>query len=489
MPLRRVLFVVPYRARDLEGHALVGYHLKRRYEYEPVFSNGYDIERKLFEHKPDALVLDHLEWDFKARQARLAKELGIKVLVLATEGLHQNKEEAVRRAGKMHQVGGIVDGYFAWGRYVRDAILEQELVPTDRLFVTGCPRFDFYRQPYLSLMQPREQFLRELGFQKPHAPLVVWATNTTYAARNPKKIMHRQVTKARKPEEEVSAYLADHQTQFREHSRAVLELANRHQNWNFVIKVHPAEWINPYVEMVRNSPNIRLAYDKPIRDFLYHCDVLLQRDCTTATEAWMLAKPVIEMEIGNYYKSIREEYRRGNQVVTSLPEADDMLQRYVDGFPVSTVQQRAREEFIEEYYHRVDGMSSSRCAELIHEIVSPPNYTDEEQSRTRRATSEAYLKWSTSEDGRLPNRFKDILHIRRQTSLRFWKRMFRRERKDNMGLFTPEIEITTDMVKTLYRDFDRALLTAPAVLSGQSTDASFPTHESSAEVPLRPGVS
>ena len=65
MANRKILFIVPYKARDLEGHALVGYHLKDKYGIEAIFTNGYHLERKILEYAPDALVLDHLAWNFQ----------------------------------------------------------------------------------------------------------------------------------------------------------------------------------------------------------------------------------------------------------------------------------------------------------------------------------------------------------------------------------------------------------------------------------------
>ena len=315
---RKILFVVPYKVRDLDGLALVGYHLQNKYGHQVEFSNGYRIENKILKYAPDAIVMDHLVWDFKAKQVRLAKELGMKALVLPTEGFHKDKEEALRIAGKLTQVSRIVDCHFAWGDFVRHAVLEQQLTTEEQIHTTGCPRFDFYREPYLSLMRSRAEFLSQLGISNPEAPLILWATNTTYAWRNQKKMFRRHVSRGSLPEQEVLAYLEDGRTQFRESSRVVIELAKRHPDWNFIIKVHPAEWVNPYVTMTKDVPNLYLAFDAPIREFLYHCDVLLQRGCTTGTEAWMLNKPVLELEIGRYALAPSKEYVAGNHLVSNL---------------------------------------------------------------------------------------------------------------------------------------------------------------------------
>jgi surface carbohydrate biosynthesis protein len=417
-------------------------------------------------------------WDFKADQARIAKKFGMKLIVLPTEGLHHELEEATQRAGKLTCVGDIVDCHFVWGDIVRNAILDDKLTTPDRVHTVGCPRFDFYREPHLSMMMSRPAFLHKLGIKNVDAPIILWATNTTYVARNQKKILRRQVSRGGLAESEVRAGLEDEKVQFREHTSVVEALAERHPEWNIIIKVHPAEWINPYDSLVKKHPNLTLGFNSPIRDYLYHSDVLLQRGCTTATEAWMLDKPVLEMEIGGFQNRTAECYRAGNRIVRSLDEVESAICEYLAGMPISAEQREARERFIADFYYRIDGKASERCAKLIHTIVSPPHYTDDECVSTRTATERALAEWSAIEDARLTNRFKDMVGIRRDVSLRFWSRLVRNEGKDNLGLFVPEIEITPEMTRELYdlygRTFGDGLLyeQQPARHNGSSTPLS-----------------
>jgi surface carbohydrate biosynthesis protein len=397
--------------------------------------------------------MDHLVWDFKARQLRLAKNLGMKVVVLPTEGFHKTKDEALRIAGKLTHTSHMVDCHFAWGDFVRDAVLEEQLAREDQIHTIGCPRFDFYSEPYLSLMRPRAEFLAKLGIRNPEAPVVLWATNTTYASRSQRKIYRRHVNRGSLPKGEVQSYLEDGRTQFHATSSLIVELARRHPDWNFVIKVHPAEWINPYVEMVKGKDNLYLGFDAPIREFLYHCDVLLQRGCTTGTEAWMLNKPVLEAELGKYHLHPLDEYVAGNHLVTSVDEADKAMLNYFAGAPISPEQMSARRAFIEKHYYRVDGRSSERCAEVIHKEITPPNYTDNDRSHRERSTAEARMLWKEEEDARFPNKVKDLLGLKRSVSFRLWKRVTL-EARDNLGRFIAEPEITPDMVADLYTRFE-----------------------------------
>jgi surface carbohydrate biosynthesis protein len=358
----------------------------------------------------------------------------------------------------LHNAAHLPDRYLTWGDFPRRALLKQNLMTERQVKTVGCPRFDFYSEPLIGLMPEKKELLKRLGFSDFSAPIVLWATNTPYSSREASVIIERQTKRAKKPLAEVQAHLEDHKTQFREHSQIVLELARRHPEWNFIIKVHPAEWINPYLDLEKETLNLKVAYNAPIGQFLRHADVLLQRNCTTATEAWMFGKPVINLEIGEYRRPVRDEYARGNHQVFSVCEAETAIINYLDGAEITVSQQRARAEFIADFYHKIDGKSHERCAAAIHEVLSAPEYTTEAQTLKNKLTKAAINEKKKRDDARLINKVKDLLGVDRDQTLRFWKKYFRKEAVHNAGKFTAEPEITGEMAAELYQKFD-ALLT------------------------------
>lgn len=457
---RRILMLVAYKSRDLEGHSLVAYHLERRYGHEVRLTNIYDVERKIMEYAPDLFVLDHLMWENKARQAETAKRYGARVAVLPTEGLFQDAESAARMAGRVQEHTQWCDRYLAWGDYVRNAVLERKLMTPDQIVTTGCSRFDLYSEPYLALIQSREELAARLGIADASAPLILWCTNTTYRNQDRERFFERYVGRAEFTREEVFAMLEDEHTQYREHSRVVLELARRNPGWNFVIKVHPAEPIADYLPLTEQAPNIRIAFDAPIRDFLYNCNVSLQRGCTTATECWMLGKPVVELQVGNFLRAARDEFVSGNTVADSIDDAEHAIRAYLGGMPIPAEQQRARDAFIADFYYRVDGKSSERCAEQLHGLVAPEVYSDEEQKRTRAAATAAYTRWRSAEDARLPNRIKDSLGLSRDVSLRPW-RSWRLGRQFREGRAVAQPEILPEMKEEVQQRYATLLGETP----------------------------
>lgn len=454
--LRRILILVPNRWRDLDGHVLLAYRLQKFFGHDVLLCGETTLLKSFLEFAPDVVVLDHLGIESRAELARLAGTAGARVVILPTAGFFQDRIREARRAGKSFGVSRLVDRYLAWGESSCAYLRQEKLMTAEQLRTVGCVRFDFYSEPYFPLMRPRQVVLRDLGFERSGNPLVVWTTNTYFAnVPNPEEVVQSQVSQAKRPAEEVRAEIADCVTQFREHSRVVLRLAQRHPDWNVVIRVHPTETSEPYEALARTVNNIRVSTRGPISELLFHCNVLLQRGCTTATEAWMLGKPVLEMELGSYNHPMLPEYSAGNEVVSTGEETEGAVERYLAGAPLARSIQSAREAYIRDVYYRIDGGATRRAAEEINECVSPPNYSDADQAITSSAIKQELSSWTLRENRRFANRLKDALGVDRDVSLRFWKT---RRARNSFGLMSSDNTFSNEAVRQL---LDRYQLVCP----------------------------
>ena len=236
---RKALLVLLSKSRDLQGHSLVGYHLRQRYGYEVEICTVRDVESKLFIYAPDAVVIPvtgGLVLPVSGVSiAQLAKGLGMKVIVLPDAGFFGAEPENVeaRRVANAPAGDTTVDCYLAWGNRGRDTLIQQGLASYDQVQTVGCPRFDFYSEPYLSLIPAKEEFLSRLGIRNSKSPFVLWNTSTTHVGRDQRESVDRMGFLWKYSETEAWKQLEDENIQFREQSRAVLELARRHPDWNF----------------------------------------------------------------------------------------------------------------------------------------------------------------------------------------------------------------------------------------------------------------
>ena len=206
---------------------------------------------------------------------------------------------------------------------------------------------------------------------------------------------------------------------------------------------------------------MRVTFEGPIRDLLVHCQGLLQRSCTTASEAWMLNKPVLELSIGSYKRQwAPPQYREGNRRVESLEDTERALLEVLAGAPIARAELAARDAFLQDAYFRIDGRSAQRCAEAIAELVEAPAYDERERMRTRDRVREALANRARREDARMTNRFKDALGIARSTSLRPWKRWGRTSR-GAAALRATHGEIPDSVVREIFQRYDGLFPPAP----------------------------
>jgi len=466
IPPHRFLFAVPNHHRDLEGHALVAYHLARRHGHAAAFTNIPALEDALLAVAPDVVVLDRV--DTRAGVARLAKSLGIKVALLPTVGFTQDTTDIeARRAGKDLSAERLVDCCLVWGDHARRMMLASRALPESAVHTVGCPRFDAYSEPYRSLAEPRATLAPGLD-SAGAAPLIVWATNTYHVRTRDLENTVASAVASGVPEAEIRGQLADEGTAFRDLAAAVTALAERHPDWRFLIKLHPAEAPAPYAAIAAHLPNVSLASQARIRDVLHHCTALLANTSTTATEAWMLDKPVFEVMFGTYEVPAPSRYMDGNQVVRSVDELDAALVRCIASpdDAIAADRRAARTAFLQDVYFRIDGRSAERCAAQLHALVAAEHRPDERAAM--RAAAAALRAERRSAARRRPSaRVKAALGISDRVTLRIWRRAFWRQ--FTAAWRSPWDEpITTEMVQAHYARFDRvharASAAGPAVL-------------------------
>ena len=387
-PRRGVLLVVPNIGRDLPGLVLVGNQLSTRFGHSPMFCQPYELDEIIRERRPAVVLFDQLGTGTRARQALLARSVGARVLVLPTAGFLHDPAAEARRAGVEFGSDRLVDRYLAWGPYGRDLLVEQGVLAAAQIAVVGCPRFDFYHPSYHALGTSRDEVLAAAGLA-PCERLIVWTTATYY---------ERSASSTQRGDgiaDHESADIHDERVQTEQLSHVLMDLALRHPEWGFLIKVHPCEREDPYRELARARPNIASTTSIAINSAILRCDALLQHSSTTAVEAWFTDLPVIEVTSSEYRIPSRPEYLRGCDVCSDAAAVSEALQRHFHSGTIPAEQRAAREAFHAELCTGGDGRSAERCAAAIHDALRQPPRAivgESRQSELPRAGRRATLR-------------------------------------------------------------------------------------------------
>jgi surface carbohydrate biosynthesis protein len=433
-----VLLYVPNPSRDLASHALIGYHLRARHGVEAEYCGGRDLGETVWARRPRVLLLDQFQADSAVRLAEQARAISLKVYLLPTAGFFQDAEAELARAGggRLRPGQRVHDGLLAWGEASARRLAEAGLCDPAQTVVVGCPRFDFYAPPLLETVPSRRALLSGIGFARPEAPLILWTTNTRF--RQARDLSPLRAGTGGLPAGYVEDELEDDEAQYRAISACVDFLAAKRRDWNFAIKVHPSELPGPYEEFARPHPNVRVVHHAPVRDLLVHATALLQRWSTTATEAWMLGKRVLEYAQGEYRRQARPEYLGGVDVVSSPEQAEARIESVLRGEPLPAAQAAQRETFLRENYFHIDGGAARRIADAIapDALAQPGARTDAE---TDRAAAQLLAGWRRERRGGLRGRLR--------TLRRLWMH-------NATAPLPGEPAVTQNAIEALYREYE-----------------------------------
>lgn len=299
-PSRRIGLVVDHPLRDLDGLCLVAQLLTER-GHEAVLLPFYTQHFDLPNLRLDALVLNY------ARPANLAlahaaAARGVALVVLDTEGglipetgptSARGIADFLRRSGLDRQLAL----YLFWGPQLRELVVANSALPSERGLVTGCPRFDLAHAPYRADRQARDTHV---------------LVNTNFPVVNP---AHADASGgASRDDAAIDAdalrsvgFAPDDIADLAQNVRDVMarmietlgELARARPHRQFVLRPHPFERLTTYETAFAGFPNVRVERTGTAMEALAGADCLLHVNCTTAIEACLVGVPPISLDFIN----------------------------------------------------------------------------------------------------------------------------------------------------------------------------------------------
>jgi surface carbohydrate biosynthesis protein len=341
-----------------------------------LLATAKDLEPNMLWFRPDCIVLNHLFSSAYIALARKAREAGIAVVLLPTEGV-VHRALAPLGDGEFSDYR-MLDLYLAWGEEPATAIRARWGFDAETAPVLGFPRLDFYHERFTAAVTPREHFLRALGFD-PARKVVCWATQFPYAhlgAREREKFFREQsdfgvrasyerlgLDPARIPDIHAAAQKAS--------ADAFCKMAAALPDTQFIIRPHPAENRDFYRALIqqRGLVNVRFCPQDYIWNVLNAVDVHVHRHCTTAVEGWMWRKPTIELALDPVPELAWPEREAGSDIVSNSDALIDKVKHYLGGAAVDPAVSEIRRAYISHYMGAADGRRSETAADLIDQML------------------------------------------------------------------------------------------------------------------------
>ena len=372
--MKRVLFIVDHKHRDLAASALIGFYLKKD-GYEVAYCAPWHEDKIVEEFSPNIIVLpkpiykNHIFASWKIND--------IKVAVNDVEGNLQQKEFGFLKP-KIFP-----DQYFYWNEifYERQGeFFEKEQngftgKAPERILI-GCPRIDFLHPKFDSVNKTKKELLNEfiIPSDKKIITIATAGSSADLSDKDLHKVQENVNTRNSNPPDvflEASIY-----RELREMTVKIIEeVALNFPQYHVVLKPHPNEVPKFWVDLVeeKNLKNITIMKSGTINDLLNLADIHMAHNvCTSTFEAMIKRVPSIEMQTERSKILFSEKdlnlplfpVKNADEALRSISKIEDDRNKCTDeGFLLAN-------EFCEKWYGKFDG---KRCLEYAENIKKLSN--------------------------------------------------------------------------------------------------------------------
>jgi surface carbohydrate biosynthesis protein len=356
----RIGWVVDHPKRDLAGSVLAAYQLAARgasVAIVPMYEQGVDVPRLGL----DTLVVNYARAANLDLMRSFAKS-GLRLHVLDTEGgvlaeKGGNSPPAMAAYVRNSGYADILSGYFFWGSRLQTAFNDNLTMPSDRLFLTGCPRFDFAAPRWRSLLDGKRR-----GYLLVNAnfPLV----NSRFSAKPGAE--REAMTRAGWDGAYVDRFISDLKQVFANYLAEIGRLAAARPDRAIMVRPHPFESEEVYRSALAQHPNVVVDGTGSVLDMIQNASAIIHLNCGTAIEAVLLDKMPVQLEYLNT-PTTAGHARLPARVSRAVGSFDELL-AVIDHINEET----AKFDFagvhatnIEAFFHRNDGAAADRVADVL----------------------------------------------------------------------------------------------------------------------------
>jgi len=417
-----ILVVVDQQHRDLPSAALISYFLKNK-GHDVILLKLPKAQAVVAQIKPDWIIVPkgHNYVDYLGTDIRQFS----KIIVLPTEGNLQTHRKRLPFPKP-------IDVCYFWNATELAASTGFPGLSDSMKHIIGNPRLDFLHPRNRVLSAPNDVIRKRLRLNREQPTLTVTtrlviANYSESDAREQRQYLVGQGAAERWDDD----YLRDqHQKQIIE-DMIKLVLVN-YPYINCVIKPHPNENINYWINLKKQHPTLRLALGETIQDVLFVSDFNISNiSCTTVAEARAVGVRSCEVitEWGKGEQRRDDEKRLPEYVIKNSQDIIPICEYLITSEPekLTSIRNKATIDilpYLEKYNGVFDGRCCLRYAESIHQIVSSEEMTVRRAlfgTIIRRKVFHARYKLSMIQV-HIESMFKNMLNLDQQMSW-VWKRI------------------------------------------------------------------
>ena len=287
--MKKVLYL-PIEVKKREYHAkllLALYALERGYQV--VIGPKASIYSNIKNFSPGIIIGTGITSDIGARLLR-AKAAGHIAVAFDEEGLVGDNQEVQMTAKIKDDILRRIDYFFTWGMY-HDELVKQIAPELENYSAIGNMRFEILKQKYRSFFEKDVQ-----AIAKRYGKYILINTNFGFVNSVISGEYILQLNESYFGDidnESHSKEMIEYEKEVFESFRALVSsLAKNNITINFILRPHPSENIETWKKLLR-APNIIVENRGSVIPWIIASQAVIQKNCTTATEAVYLDRPVI----------------------------------------------------------------------------------------------------------------------------------------------------------------------------------------------------
>jgi surface carbohydrate biosynthesis protein len=285
--MKTIALPIENKVREFDGKLWLGLNLTER-DYEVVLGPSWEIKSVIDVIAPD-LYFTKDPGDGNKIYDKLHSS-GVLVCGFSPEsGVNSKIENYARnRKESIHSL----DVYFAWGEEPAAAVrsMYTDSNVTDKIEVTGNPRFDLLREGLNDIYAGSEAKIRD-----EYGDFILMNTSFGLANASDRERLIELIRKnqpQRNPIEEERVALRV----LYSFLELVLYLSDEDIGRNIVLRPHPGEDHSTYERIFGDHETVHIKHEGDVRSWIHAADGVIHHDCTTGIEAALMKKPVLSYQ-------------------------------------------------------------------------------------------------------------------------------------------------------------------------------------------------
>jgi len=206
--------------------------------------------------------------------------------------LNDHGYDSFARARYSEDMIGQAQAVFGWGPEDTETLKKFYPKHSHKIYKTGSPRADLWEKTFSDYW--------DLPPTLPNKPFLLISCNTGYAnnVRTFGELIEMENERGRF--KNVPNYLEtrigrtyEDFKKIIEYIKAIRYLSTNNNDFQIVLRPHPAEDINAWKIMLQDIPNVQVIHDGPINAWIKHAFAVMHNSCTSALETVIQNKPLV----------------------------------------------------------------------------------------------------------------------------------------------------------------------------------------------------